>query len=46
MGEKSNTQWEVVLYKNAPYEKQGTGFDATRMADNWNRKARKLFEDQ
>ncbi len=46
IGEKKNTQWEVVLYKNAPNEKQGNNFEATRMADNWNRKARKLFEDQ
>ncbi len=45
-GEKQNTQWEVTLYKNAPYEKVGGSFEATKMQDNWNRKARKLFEDQ
>ncbi len=46
MGEKQNVQWEIILYKNSSSEKLGKSFDATRMADNWNRKARKLFEDQ
>jgi GWxTD domain-containing protein len=44
--EKQNLQWEIILYKNSPTERQGSSFDATKMADNFNRKARRLFEDQ
>ncbi|MBK8700579.1 MAG: GWxTD domain-containing protein [Saprospiraceae bacterium] len=45
-GERKNAQWEITLYKNARGEAIGSGVDATRMSENWNRKARKLFEEQ
>ncbi|MFM2394036.1 MAG: hypothetical protein RLZZ546_2018 [Bacteroidota bacterium] len=46
-GEKSNQQWEVILYKNSPNERKNSSssFDATTMQANFNRKARRLFED-
>lgn len=46
-GEKSNQQWEIILYKNSPNERKdsSSSFDATRMQANFNRKARRLFED-
>lgn len=45
-GERSNKQWEIQLYKNSKNEAINPGIDATEMNRNWNRKARKLFEDQ
>ncbi len=45
-GERSNKQWEIQLYKNSKNEAVNPGIDATTMNSNWNRKARKLFEEQ
>ena len=45
-GERSNKQWEIQLYKNSKNEAVNPGIDATKMGSNWNRKARKLFEEQ
>lgn len=45
-GERSNKQWEIQLYKNSKSEAINPGIDATEMGANWNRKARKLFEEQ
>lgn len=45
-GERSNKQWEIQLYKNSKSEAINPGIDATEMGSNWNRKARKLFEEQ
>ena len=45
-GSRQNPAWEVQLYKNSPDEVDGdNNINATRMKDNWQRRARKLFED-
>lgn len=45
LGEKSNLRWEVELYKSVPKEKEGNSTDATTVGPNWNRNARKYFEE-
>lgn len=45
-GEWNNPKWEVQLYRHAPNEIQGDNYiDATRMQDNWNRHARRFYDD-
>jgi GWxTD domain-containing protein len=45
-GEWNNPKWETMLYKNAPNERQGDNYmDGNRMQDNWNRHARRFFDD-
>lgn len=44
--EVNNPQWELELYRDAPNEIDGTDYiSGTRMQDNFNRNARRLFED-
>lgn len=46
IGELSNPQWEVELYRDAPNEIQGNDpFGATQMQDNVGRRAREYFTD-
>ncbi len=45
-GEMRNPQWEVELYRNAPNDGQTNNFiDNSQMGDNFNRQARKFFND-
>lgn len=45
-GELNNPQWEVELYRDAPNDAASGNFiDNTRMGDNFNRRARRLFND-
>ena len=45
-GELSNPQWQLVLYKNAPDEIEGSNYiDGTQMQDNWNRHASRYFNE-
>jgi len=43
--ELQNNQWEQQLYGSAVNEKQGNTIDGTHMDDNFNRKARRYFND-
>lgn len=45
IGERSNSAWEVELYKSVPMERQGNTVDATTVGPNWNRNARKYFNE-
>ena len=45
-GERKNERWEVQLYSNAKGEQIGDTREATRMQENFNRKARMLWESQ
>lgn len=44
-GETFNKQWELELYRDSPNEVEDNTMDATRVGDNWNRNARRYFED-
>lgn len=45
-GEINNPQWEVVLYRNAPDQIDGTNYvDATNMQDGFLRRAKRLWDD-
>jgi len=44
-GELQNKQWEQILYGSATNEKLGNTLDGTNMEDNFNRKARRYFND-
>ncbi len=45
-GEWNNPKWEVMLYRNAPDELEGDNYiDGNRMKDNWNRNARRFYDD-
>lgn len=43
--ELQNKQWEQVLYEDAVSEKLGNTIDGVQMQDNFNRKARRYFND-
>jgi len=43
--ELQNKQWEQILYNAAQNDKLGNPIDGTRMEDNFNRKARRYFND-
>ena len=43
--EINNPRWEIILYKNAPNDHIGNTVDGTRVEDNWNRNARRYFEE-
>ena len=43
--EIQNVQWEQVLYSDAYNERIGNPIDGTEMEDNFNRKARRYFND-
>jgi GWxTD domain-containing protein len=45
LGEKVNPAWEVELYKSVPQERQGNTIDATQVGENWNRNARRYFNE-
>jgi GWxTD domain-containing protein len=45
LGEKVNPAWEVELYKSVPMERQGNTVDATQIGENWNRNARRYFNE-
>ncbi|MBK8626484.1 MAG: GWxTD domain-containing protein [Saprospiraceae bacterium] len=45
LGEKVNPSWEVELYKSVPNDRQGNTVDATRVNENWNRNARRYFNE-
>jgi GWxTD domain-containing protein len=44
-GEVSNPAWEVELYRKAPGEAIGNSIDARNVQDNYNRNARRYFEN-
>ncbi len=45
-GEWNNPKWEVQLYRNAGGEMDGDNYiDGTRMQQNWNRHARRFYDD-
>lgn len=45
IGERQNTRWEIELYQNAKTEISGNNFfDATRMNEGFNRRAREYFD--
>jgi GWxTD domain-containing protein len=44
-GEQFNPAWEVELYRDAVSEDNGSSIDATSVQDNFNRNARRLFND-
>jgi GWxTD domain-containing protein len=43
--ERYNPRWEVELYKNAPGEQEGNSPYSTRMAENYRRDARKIWDE-
>ncbi len=45
IGERQNSAWEVELYKSVPLEREGNSTDAKTVGDNWNRQARKYFNE-
>jgi len=45
IGERVNSAWETVLYKSVPLERLGNSTDATQVKDNWNRNARRYFNE-
>ncbi len=45
LGERSNPAWETELYKSVPRERLGNTVDATQVGDNWNRNARRYFNE-
>ena len=44
-GEVQNKQWEQLLYSDAFNQAKGNTIDGTEMEDNFNRKARRYFND-
>jgi GWxTD domain-containing protein len=45
LGERTNPAWERTLYKSIPREIIGNTVDATQVQDNFNRNARRYFND-
>lgn len=45
IGERSNPAWEVELYKSVPMEREGNSVDGKTVGPNWNRNARKYFNE-
>jgi GWxTD domain-containing protein len=43
--ERNNPQWEVDLYRSVPNERIGNSTDARQVGDNFNRQARRYFND-
>jgi GWxTD domain-containing protein len=43
--ERNNPQWEVELYRSVPMERIGNATDARQVGENWNRHARRYFND-
>jgi hypothetical protein len=44
-GELNNPAWEVELYSKSPNERIGNTIDARNVQDNFNRNARRYFEN-
>ncbi|MDX1683719.1 MAG: GWxTD domain-containing protein [Saprospiraceae bacterium] len=44
-GERNNPRWEMVLYRNAAQNPTDNIVDATRVQNNYRRRARELYED-
>jgi GWxTD domain-containing protein len=44
-GSRNNPNWEFTLYKNSRQDIQGNGIDASKIQDNWQRRAKKLFDE-
>lgn len=44
-GERNNPQWELELYRDSPNEVNDNIIDARTVSGNWNRNARRYFED-
>jgi GWxTD domain-containing protein len=45
-GEWNNPKWEVMLYRYVPDQMEGDNYmDGNRMQDNWNRHARRYYDD-
>ncbi|MBK9734449.1 MAG: GWxTD domain-containing protein [Saprospiraceae bacterium] len=45
LGERTNPAWETVLYGSVPQDRQGTATDATTVKENFNRNARRYFNE-
>ncbi len=45
IGEISNPSWEIELYRDAATEDNGKNINSTTVSDNWNRNARRYFEN-
>ena len=45
LGERANLSWETELYRSVPMERQGNTVDATTVGENWNRNARRFFNE-
>lgn len=43
--ELQNPAWEVELYRRAPWDQEGNSIDARTVSDNFNRNARRYFDD-
>ena len=43
--EKQNPAWEVELYRSMPMDQIGNSIDATEIKDNFNRNAKRYFND-
>lgn len=43
--ERNNPQWEVDLYRSVPMERIGNATDARQVGENFNRQARRYFND-
>lgn len=44
-GERNNPSWETELYKSVPAERIGNTIDGTQVESNWNRHARRYFNE-
>lgn len=45
LGERVNPAWETELYKSVPNERIGNTIDATQVQENFNRNARRYFNE-
>jgi hypothetical protein len=45
LGERMNPAWETELYKSVPNERIGNTIDATQVQENFNRNARRYFNE-
>jgi GWxTD domain-containing protein len=45
LGERMNPAWETELYKSVPNERIGNTVDATQVQENFNRNARRYFNE-
>lgn len=45
LSERSNPAWETILYGSVPNDRIGNAIDATKIEDNFNRNARRYFNE-